>query len=46
MACHSYGGIVLSDEEGNNIADSLGPKNLACIMQNHGLLTRTLFISP
>jgi ribulose-5-phosphate 4-epimerase/fuculose-1-phosphate aldolase len=36
----NYGGIVLSDQEGKNIADALGPKHLTCIMQNHGLLTR------
>lgn len=36
----NYGGIVLSNQEGKNIADALGPKNLAVIMQNHGLLTR------
>ena len=35
----NYGGIVLSDQEGKNIAGALGPKNLAVIMQNHGLLT-------
>jgi hypothetical protein len=36
----NYGGIVLSDQEGKNIAQALGPKHLTCIMQNHGLLTR------
>jgi hypothetical protein len=36
----NYGGIVLSDQEGKNIADALGPTNLAVIMKNHGLLTR------
>lgn len=35
----NYGGIVLSDQEGQNIAKALGPKNLTVIMQNHGLLT-------
>ncbi|THV06191.1 arad-like aldolase/epimerase [Dendrothele bispora CBS 962.96] len=35
----SYGGVVLAAEEGNNIAAALGPKNKACILQNHGLLT-------
>ncbi|WVW84365.1 hypothetical protein I302_106399 [Kwoniella bestiolae CBS 10118] len=35
----NYGGIVLSDQEGKNIADALGPKNMCVIMQNHGLLT-------
>ena len=32
-------GVVLSDKEGENIAKALGPSNLTCIMQNHGLLT-------
>jgi hypothetical protein len=36
----NYGGIVLSNQEGKNIANALGPKNQALIMQNHGLLTR------
>lgn len=35
----NYGGIILSNQEGNNIADALGEKALCCIMQNHGLLT-------
>ena len=38
----NYGGIVLSDQEGKNIANALGPRNQAVIMQNHGLLTRML----
>jgi ribulose-5-phosphate 4-epimerase/fuculose-1-phosphate aldolase len=37
----SYGGIVLAPEEGENIAAALGPKHKACILKNHGLLTRT-----
>jgi ribulose-5-phosphate 4-epimerase/fuculose-1-phosphate aldolase len=36
----NYGGVVLAAEEGNNIATALGPTNKACILQNHGLLTR------
>jgi len=35
----NYGGVVLAAEEGHNIAAALGPKNKACILQNHGLLT-------
>ncbi|GMK56268.1 hypothetical protein CspeluHIS016_0301080 [Cutaneotrichosporon spelunceum] len=35
----SFGGIVLADEEGNNIARAIGPKNKAIVLQNHGLLT-------
>ncbi|KAJ3800405.1 class II aldolase/adducin N-terminal [Lentinula aff. detonsa] len=35
----SFGGVVLSHEEGANIASALGPKSKACILQNHGLLT-------
>ncbi|KAK7472389.1 hypothetical protein VKT23_000504 [Stygiomarasmius scandens] len=35
----NYGGVVLAEHEGNNIAAALGPKNKACILQNHGLLT-------
>ncbi|KAJ3764143.1 class II aldolase/adducin N-terminal [Lentinula raphanica] len=35
----NFGGVVLSHEEGANIAKALGPKNKACILQNHGLLT-------
>lgn len=31
-----YGGVVLSSEEGKNIAESLRPQN---IIQNHGLLS-------
>lgn len=33
-----HGGIVLSSEEGKNIAKALGPDNIACILQNHGLV--------
>lgn len=35
----NFGGIVLAPEEGKNIAEALGPKSKACILQNHGLLT-------
>ncbi|KAF9075910.1 class II aldolase/adducin N-terminal [Rhodocollybia butyracea] len=35
----NFGGVVLSHEEGTNIAEALGPKSKACILQNHGLLT-------
>ncbi|KAF9065765.1 class II aldolase/adducin N-terminal [Rhodocollybia butyracea] len=35
----NFGGVVLSHEEGAHIAEALGPKNKACILQNHGLLT-------
>ncbi|OCK77398.1 aldolase [Lepidopterella palustris CBS 459.81] len=34
----NYGGMVLGEEEGRNIASALG-RNKACIMMNHGLLT-------
>ncbi|THH12504.1 hypothetical protein EW146_g7629 [Bondarzewia mesenterica] len=35
----NFGGIVLANEEGENIATALGPKWKTCILQNHGLLT-------
>ncbi|GAA5830590.1 hypothetical protein JCM11251_002524 [Rhodosporidiobolus azoricus] len=35
----AFGGIVLAQEEGENIAKALGPKNMVAILQNHGLLT-------
>ncbi|KAK2799093.1 hypothetical protein FQN50_008599 [Emmonsiellopsis sp. PD_5] len=35
----AFGGVVFSDEEGQHIADALGPTNKNLIMQNHGLLT-------
>ncbi|GAA6059169.1 hypothetical protein JCM10212_005514 [Sporobolomyces blumeae] len=35
----NFGGVVLAQEEGENIARALGPKNRAIILQNHGLLT-------
>lgn len=38
----NFGGIVLAHEEGENIAQALGPKWKTCILQNHGLLTREL----
>ncbi|KAF5374972.1 hypothetical protein D9758_000234 [Tetrapyrgos nigripes] len=36
---NNFGGIVLAQEEGENIAVALGPKSKTCILQNHGLLT-------
>ncbi|TGZ81832.1 ribulose-5-phosphate 4-epimerase [Ascodesmis nigricans] len=35
----NFNGVVLGEEEGLAIAEALGPKNKACILQNHGLLT-------
>lgn len=29
----NFGGVVLADEEGDNIAKALGPENYAMIMQ-------------
>ncbi|KAK2592010.1 hypothetical protein QQS21_010281 [Conoideocrella luteorostrata] len=34
-----FGGVVLTEEEGNRIGDALGPKGKGMILQNHGLLT-------
>ncbi|PYH80011.1 class II aldolase/adducin domain protein [Aspergillus uvarum CBS 121591] len=34
-----HGGIALAQDEGRQIAEALGKENLACILQNHGLLT-------
>ncbi|KAJ5386106.1 Meiotically protein [Penicillium cosmopolitanum] len=34
-----HGGIALSQDEGKQIAAALGKDNIACILQNHGLLT-------
>ncbi|KAJ5235262.1 Meiotically protein [Penicillium citrinum] len=34
-----HGGIALSQDEGRQIAAALGKDNIACILQNHGLLT-------
>lgn len=34
----SYGGVVLAEEEGELIADALGPTNMGLILRNHGLL--------
>jgi len=34
-----YGGIVFAEEEGRNIAKSLGKKNKVAILLNHGLLS-------
>jgi len=35
----NFGGVVLAQEEGENIARALGPRMKTCILQNHGLLT-------
>lgn len=35
----SHGGVVLGPEEGERIAESLGPKGKAVILRNHGILT-------
>ncbi|PLN80455.1 class II aldolase/adducin domain protein [Aspergillus taichungensis] len=35
----SHGGVALAREEGERIAKALGKENIACILQNHGLLT-------
>lgn len=34
-----YGGIVLGEEEGEKMAEALGPKGKGLILMNHGLLT-------
>lgn len=34
-----YGGVVLSTDEGKNIAALLKPQDKVCILQNHGLLS-------
>lgn len=34
-----YGGIANEADEGKRISEALGPKNKACILLNHGLLT-------
>ncbi|KAJ5492990.1 Meiotically protein [Penicillium diatomitis] len=34
-----HGGVALSREEGRQIAQALGKDSIACILQNHGLLT-------
>ncbi|ORZ09143.1 class II aldolase/adducin N-terminal [Absidia repens] len=34
-----FGGVVFDAEEGERLVSSLGPKNKAIILQNHGLLT-------
>jgi ribulose-5-phosphate 4-epimerase/fuculose-1-phosphate aldolase len=40
IAVHAeYGGIVFAEEEGRNIAKSLGTKNKVAILLNHGLLS-------
>lgn len=35
----SFGGVVFAAEEGQKIADALGPTKKNIILQNHGLLT-------
>lgn len=35
----SYGGVVLGAEEGERIAEALGPKGKGAILRNHGLIT-------
>lgn len=35
----AFRGVDFAEEEGERIADYLGPKNKNLIMQNHGLLT-------
>ncbi|KAL5002260.1 class II aldolase/adducin N-terminal [Aspergillus recurvatus] len=34
-----HGGVALAQDEGRAIAKALGRENIACILQNHGLLT-------
>ncbi|KAE8151444.1 class II aldolase/adducin N-terminal [Aspergillus avenaceus] len=34
-----FGGVVLTEEEGNKIGQALGPNGKGMILQNHGLLT-------
>lgn len=36
---HDFGGIVFENEESERLAEALGPKGKALILQNHGLLT-------
>jgi ribulose-5-phosphate 4-epimerase/fuculose-1-phosphate aldolase len=36
---NAYGGVVLGAEEGERIAEALGPNGKACILRNHGLIT-------
>lgn len=35
----SFGGVVLGDEEGQRIAETLGDKARVAVLQNHGLIT-------
>ncbi|ETS74674.1 hypothetical protein PFICI_13158 [Pestalotiopsis fici W106-1] len=35
----AYGGTVVSTEEGQRIAEALGPKNRSIILRNHGIIT-------
>ncbi|KAL3453912.1 class II aldolase/adducin N-terminal [Aspergillus insuetus] len=34
-----HGGVALAVDEGRQIAEALGKDNIACVLQNHGLLT-------
>ncbi|KAI9373696.1 class II aldolase/adducin N-terminal [Aspergillus egyptiacus] len=34
-----HGGVALAQDEGRRIAEALGKDSIACILQNHGLLT-------
>ncbi|KAF2202836.1 arad-like aldolase/epimerase [Delitschia confertaspora ATCC 74209] len=36
---NEFGGVVLSEEEGQRLAAALGPKGKGLILRNHGLLT-------
>lgn len=35
----NFGGVAVDEREGEEIAATLGPNGIACILQNHGLLT-------
>lgn len=35
---HEFGGVVLSEEEGQRLAAALGPRGKGLILRNHGLL--------
>ena len=37
---NNFGGVVLAQEEGENIEQEIGPKRKTCIIQKHGLMTR------
>lgn len=36
---HEFGGVVFSEEEGERLADALGPKGKVMVLRNHGLLS-------